>query len=197
MAPKTVDEARREEIIDVCLRTFIKEGLMRTSSRDLSNALNMQPSGLYYYFKSKDEVVVACAEEAAIRMEQVLINPVLRSLDNKNEIMDMTTLEVEEMAPMMRFFTQVCTTKIYREDMQSILDRLKKRHSEYAAEFARKLNCKPEEVAPYMYACVAIVSNYMIFGEEFYFQQPLQLLKEAVKRFRELHGGEDKEEDKQ
>lgn len=189
MTAKTVDENRRKEIIDVCLRTFIEEGLLRTSSRDLGNALNMQPSGLYYYFKGKDEIVVACAEEAGIRMEDTLIYPVLKSLDDKNanmdEIMEKTTVRVEEMAPMMRFFTQVCTTRIYREDMQPILNRLKKRHSEYAVLFAEKLDCKPEEVAPYLYSCVAIVSNYMIFGEEFYFQKPLKLLTDAVNRFKE------------
>lgn len=70
--------------------------------------------------------MVACAEEAGIRMEDALIYPVMKSLDDKNEIMDMTTLKVEEMAPMMRFFTQVCTTKMYREAMRPILNRLKK-----------------------------------------------------------------------
>lgn len=186
MTAKAADMNRRKEIIDICLKTFIEDGLLRTSARDLGNAVNINSSGLYYYFKSKDEIVIACAEEAALRMEDALIYPVLRSLDDHGEFIDMATLEAAEMAPMMRFFTQVCTTKIYREAMQPILERLKRRHAEYAVKFAKKLNCKPEQVAPYLYSCVAVVSNYMIFGEELYFDQPLHLLTDAVNRFKEI-----------
>lgn len=41
MTAKAGDESRRKEIIDVCLQTFIKEGLLKTSSRDLGHALKM------------------------------------------------------------------------------------------------------------------------------------------------------------
>ena len=184
MTGQATDYERRNEIIDACLNMFIEKGLMKTTSRDLGRAVDMQSSALYYYFKNKDEIVVACAEEAGIRLEDALISPIFKSLDAKGDFMDMTTLNAKELAPMMQFFTQVCTTHIYRQAMQPVLDRMKKRHSEYAARFAQKLECRTEQVAPYLYSCVAIVSNYMIFGEEFYYEEPLRLLAEAVKTFK-------------
>lgn len=69
---------RRKEILNVCLDTFINKGLSETTVRDLSTALKLQSGGIYYWFKDKDEAVVACAEEAALRLE----NP--RMAEQKN-----------------------------------------------------------------------------------------------------------------
>ena len=66
---------RKREILDVCLATFIRRGLYETSVRDLSRALALQSGGIYYWFKDKDDVVVTCAEEAALRLEEHLIAP--------------------------------------------------------------------------------------------------------------------------
>lgn len=176
---------RQKEIIDICLTQFIENGLFNTSARDLAGALDMQPSGLYYYFKSKDEIVVACAEEAGIRLEDVLILPILNSLDDSEDFVGVTEEKMEEAVPVMKFFTQVCTTQEYRRDMQQVLEKMKKRHQEYADRFAERLNCEPEEVAPYLYACVAIVANYMTFGEEFYYRQPFRLIEDAIRTLKE------------
>ena len=69
---------RKREILDVCLATFIRRGLYETSVRDLSRALALQSGGIYYWFKDKDDVVVTCAEEAALRLEEHLIAPALQ-----------------------------------------------------------------------------------------------------------------------
>ena len=64
---------RRQEVLGICLDTFIKKGLYETTVRDLSKALNLQSGGIYWWFKDKDDVVVSCAEEAAIRLESTQI----------------------------------------------------------------------------------------------------------------------------
>lgn len=175
---------RYREIVEICLNEFIEKGLFNTSVRDLADTLQMQPSGLYYHFKNKDDIVVACAEKAGIELEDVLILPVLDYLDDEQQYVTFLMDRVQEMVPMMKFFTQVCTTKEYRADMQPVLDRLKKRHKEYSIMFAKRLRCEPEEIAPYLYACVAIVANYMIFGEDFYYVEPFKLLRGAIEMFR-------------
>lgn len=60
---------KKKEIVRICLKVFIQKGLLNTTSRELSAAINLQNAGIYYYFKSKDDLVIACAEEAAIQLE--------------------------------------------------------------------------------------------------------------------------------
>lgn len=59
----SVENDRKKEFINVYLDHFIANGL-EISTRSLSEALILQNAGLYYYFESKDEAVIMCAEEA-------------------------------------------------------------------------------------------------------------------------------------
>lgn len=185
MKNQTNNRSRKQEIIDICLNRFIENGLYDTSARDLANALEMQPSGLYYYFKSKDDIVVACAEEAGNLLEDALLMPAFDCLYNTGDYVTILEDKMKETIPVMKFFAQACTTKEYRSAMQPVMERMKSRHEEYSHKFAERLNCSPEEVAPYLYACVAIVSNFMIFGEDFYYKKPFQLIANAIQALRE------------
>ena len=97
---------RKKEIVRKCLDVFTKKGLVSTTSRDLSAALNLQNAGIYYYFKSKDDLVIACAEEAAITMETQLIAPLINQLNEPDEMMDRLRKKADEYAPLMRFLAQ-------------------------------------------------------------------------------------------
>lgn len=78
---------RKKEVINICLDHFIENGLYETSTRSLSRALKLQNAGLYYYFTSKDEAVIQCAEEAALRIENALIAPTIRDLADPDNMM--------------------------------------------------------------------------------------------------------------
>lgn len=84
---------RKREILDVCLATFIRRGLYETSVRDLSRALALQSGGIYYWFKDKDDVVVTCAEEAALRLEEHLIAPALQDIREPDRMMERLRLQ--------------------------------------------------------------------------------------------------------
>lgn len=58
-------------MIGICLDCFVEKGLTVTTTTDLCNANNLQNGGIYYYFDTKEEMVLACAEEAISRIEQM------------------------------------------------------------------------------------------------------------------------------
>lgn len=173
---------RRKEVIDICLSTFVSKGLADTSSRDLSRALALQSGGLYYYFNSKDDAVLACAEEAAVRLEDRLITPVFKDIDDPDRMMKRLKARAEEMAPTMKFLAQVCSSSKYREKMEPALVRLCQRYEHYAEKFAQRLNCSVEEVLPYVYICITAVSNYMIFGEQAYIVPQMAVIKSEINK---------------
>ncbi|MEV0389185.1 helix-turn-helix domain-containing protein [Nonomuraea sp. NPDC050643] len=53
----------RAEILRVALRLFTEKGFEATSTRDISSALGMTKSSLYYHFKNKEEIVASLMEE--------------------------------------------------------------------------------------------------------------------------------------
>lgn len=196
MHVESTDAKRRHEIIEICLRKFLEKGLYETTSRDLTDALNMRPSALYYYFRSKDHAVLECAEEAAIRLEESLMLPALNRLENVSALVEQPEDVAEQLQAMTRFFAQVCTANKYRQQMQPVLARLRQREAAYCAKFAQKLGCTQEELAPWFFAVTASTQNYMILGEEAYSVKPLDFTNTLVRLFREKYKTTDKQIEK-
>ena len=156
---------RKTEVINICLDRFIVNGLMETSTRNLASALQLQNAGLYYYFSSKDEAVLACAEEAVVRLERALIIPAIADLGSLDNMMQNIQVRANEMAPTMRFFVSVCTNKKYLKEVRPVLDKLDRRYEKYVDIFAQKLDCARDEIEPYFYMLITSVCNYMIFAD--------------------------------
>ena len=137
-----MENDRKKEVINICLDLFIEKGLTSTSTRNLSSALKLQNAGLYYYFASKDEAVIACAEEAALRVESALIPGALRDIDDLDIMMKRLQSRADEMAPTMRFLVTVCASSQYKDKMKPALDRLTERFFTFLLNIPLRLrNC--------------------------------------------------------
>ena len=153
--------------------------MFKTTSRDLSNALNLQNAGIYYYFKSKDEIIIVCAEEAAFRIENNLIVDSFEKLDNIDALLHDLRGKADDMAPMMKFFVQVVTTSRYDDAMQPVLTRLNERFKDYAQIIADRLNVDYHAVKSYLFMCITAITNYMIFNNDECCIPLIQLVKNA------------------
>lgn len=171
---------RKKEVINICLDHFIENGLYETSTRSLSKALKLQSAGLYYYFTSKDEAVIQCATEAAIRIENALILPAIHDLDDPDYMMKRLQSRADEMAPAMRFLVTVSSSKRYREEIRPVIDGMGRRYLYYTEIASKKLNCDKEEIEPYMFMTISAVVNYMIFGETSLAIPQLEIVKDKI-----------------
>ena len=179
---KVMETDRKKEVINICLDLFIEKGLTATSTRDLSSALKLQNAGLYYYFESKDDAVIACAEEAALRLENALIPPALKEIYRPDVMMQTLHRKAKEMAPTMRFLVTVCASSQYKDKMKPALDRLAERYSHYADQVARTLRCEQRDIEPYVYMVITAVANYMIFCEDALFFSQIKIAEEAIRQ---------------
>ena len=176
-----MENDRKKEVINICLDHFISHGL-ETSTRSLSKALKLQNAGLYYYFESKDEAVVLCAEEAALRLENSLIVSAMKDIKNPDLMMKRLQSRADEMAPTMKFLVSVCVSETYKEKVKPALDRLSSRYEQYSEKFAKTIGCDLEEIKPYVYLCITAVENYMIFGEDDIIHPQIQIEKNQIKK---------------
>lgn len=173
---------RRKEVVNICLDLFVEKGLYKTSTRDLSKALQLQSSGLYYYFPTKDDAVVACVEGAIRRLEDVLISPVRKEINNPAEMMKRLLSRADEMAPVYQFVVTVCSDQQYREKTKPILDALGERYVQYSEVFSKLLNCKVQELTPFVYMSITAITNYMIFREESFIAPQLKAVQLKLER---------------
>lgn len=173
---------RKKEIVNTCLDLFVERGLYKTSTRDLSKAMKLQSGGLYYYFQTKDEAVIACVEAAIRRLEDVLILPVKKEIKNPANMMSRLLSRANEMAPVYQFVVSVCSDKQYKELTKPILDALDERYIQYSETFAKMLNCKIQVLAPFFYMCITAITNYMVFEKESFVSPQLKAVQLKLER---------------
>ena len=57
-------EQRRQQILDAARRRFARNGFHQTSMQDILGEAELSAGALYRYFRSKEEIIAAIAEEA-------------------------------------------------------------------------------------------------------------------------------------
>ncbi len=186
MSPAT----RKQEIVNTCLDTFMKKGLAHTSTKDLCDALHLNSGGVFYYFKTRDDIVIACAEEAKKRIEVDLFGVAINDIEQPEKLAADLYGRATAMRPLMKFFVTVCATSKYEDAVQPMLDKLSIRYKHYIEQFSRRLECTPEEVAPYVYVVINTMLSYMLFGKANFVAPQLDLV------YRKLVGMLEKKKDK-
>ncbi len=171
---------KRVTVINACLDQFVGKGLYGTTSRDLSKALNLQSAGMYSYFENKDDAIVACAEQAAIKLEQQLFDEAFKCM--KNGKFDFSSVKelAKQLSPMMRFFTQVSSTDKYEEKMRPILKKLGKRYESHVDTVAEATTLDAETVRPLVYIGITAIANYMVYQEESYIDPILDMIENEL-----------------
>jgi len=65
LKPQEVEQ-RRREIIDAARRCFLKNGFHQTTTDEICREASITPGGLYHYFGSKEDIISAVIEDAAL-----------------------------------------------------------------------------------------------------------------------------------
>lgn len=174
-------EAKKiSKVIDVCLDCFTEKGLTVTTTKDLCDALGVCNGAIYYYFKTKEEIVLSCAEEAIKRIEQNAFGIALENINDIADMMECLGALADKMSPTMRFLVSVSVSKEYSELVKPYLVKLADRYTYYTNKIAEILNCEVEDVEPYVHLSILAINNYMIFAERALFDPQIKAAKNGL-----------------
>lgn len=176
---------KRQELVGVCLDCFVEKGLTVATTKDLCKAAKLQNGGIYYYFSTKEEIVLACAEEAISRIEKAAFAIVFEDISDIKSMMDHLGELADKMSPTMRFLVSVCVSREYGEKVKPSLVRLAARYPYYTGRIAEILDCTDEEVAPFVHLSILAINNYMIFAERALFDPQIEAVKKELSRLAE------------
>lgn len=171
---------RTKELINACLDCFAEKGLTAVSSKDLCKAGDLQYGGIYYYFETKEEIVLACAEEAINRIEQSMFNIVLEDTEDVANMVGHLGDLADQLSPIMHFLVSVCVSPEYGEKTKPYLVKLAGRYPYYTGRIAEILGCTKEEAEPYVHLSILALNNYMIFNERALFLPQIEAAKNGL-----------------
>ncbi len=175
--------SKKQKVIDSCLKTFVEKGLNRTTSKDLTDALNMNTGAVFYYFKTKDDIVIACAEEATVRIENELFGTALADIENPDKLVKDLDEKAITMRPLMQFFISVCVSQKYSSKLKDVRYRQGDRYRFYIGKIAEKLGCNYNDVAPLVYIVSNTMFSYMIFDPDNFSAPQLKTVYDALVNF--------------
>lgn len=173
-------QERKKEILEASLECFIKNGLNKTSINVLIDAIQVPRSLVYYYFTSKDELVMACAEECAKRLEESMMAVAFKHIDDLETMEAELRKSAELHAPMMKFLVSVAVSKNYADRIKPAIASFSSRYDLYSEQVAKKLGCDIKDATPIVYIAIIAVTNYMIFGEESLLHPQFEYIKKEL-----------------
>ncbi len=176
---------RKKEIVNTCLDLFVERGLSRTSTRDLSKALQLQNAALYYYFKTKADAVVASFDVALSRLEINLLIPTYMDLDEPKRLFEKLLSRAKEMSPVARFVFEAWTSVQYRDSLTASINRMSKRIDSYTLRVAKKHSCRTDEIRPYIDLGITAVLNHMVLGDVFPIQLQVEIITKKVEELKD------------
>lgn len=171
---------KTKELIQLSLDVFVEKGLTVTTTTDLCNAAGLQNGGIYYYFDTKEEMVIACAEAAIERIEKRVFGMALDNIGDIEYMISHLGAMAEELSPVMRFLVSVSASREYGDKIKPSLVKLANRYPYYTEQIAKIFGCTPQEVEPYVHLSILAVNNYMIFGEKALFEPQIQSAKREL-----------------
>ncbi|MCC6867999.1 MAG: TetR/AcrR family transcriptional regulator [Burkholderiales bacterium] len=143
-APRTGtrSDSRLPLVLDAAARFFAEKGFGYTSMRDIAGAAGMLPGSLYYYFASKEELLVAVYAEGVRRIEHAVL-PALRSAD-ADPWTRLTNVCAAHLGALLEDsdYGQV-VIRVRPDDAPAVAARLTALRDQYEAIFARAIDSLP------------------------------------------------------
>ena len=91
-------EETRERIVDAALELFRKQGFDETTMRDIAAEAGVATGAAYYYFRSKEELVMAFYMRTAEEARTLLPPAIARSSDLRKRLRAIIDLELSQFA---------------------------------------------------------------------------------------------------
>src|SRR3989442_1605138 len=82
-------EETRERILDAALKLFRERGFDQTTMRDIAAAAGVATGAAYYYFRSKEELVMAFYVRTAEEARDIIPAQIAKSRDLRKRIASM------------------------------------------------------------------------------------------------------------
>ena len=181
---------KKNHIIEKCFECFVKNGIENTTTRDFCAAANVNANTLYYYFVSKNHILIECVNYGFMQLENAFFVALKEFEESSFDIFPRLANIGFDYAPQMRFLHQAVSSPSYdehREDQfkkwNAICDRLGQNLAEY-------FDCPIEIIKDYINEIMTLMSYFSLWGSRdmaaIQFNRIFVDFKEAVINYRKF-----------
>ena len=121
---KKTDEEIKAEIVDGACKLIVRYGYKKTSMEDIAKSARKGKSTLYYYYKSKDEILIAVISRETLKMRNNIVSTIETCSTASEKLQKLFETILAEVKKMSALF-YILIDDIYYDDEIKLIMRTK------------------------------------------------------------------------
>lgn len=191
--------SKRDYIIQKCFECFVKNGIEGTTTRDFCAEADINANTLYYYFSSKNDILVECVNYGFAQLENALFDA-LKEFDKSSfDIFPHLAKIVMDHAPQMRFLHQAVSSPAFEKYRENQFKRVNAFYDRLGRELAKRFEVPYDLIKDYIFDIMTLLSYYTLWGSQemaaIQFNRIFTDFKNAILTSRRLKEGLSNEEE--
>ncbi len=155
---------KKNYIIGKSYECFVKNGIENTTTRDICAKAKINANTLYYYFKSKNDILIECVNYGFVKLEDALFDALKEFETSSFDIFPRLTKIVLDYAPQMRFLHQAVSSPSYEEYRVEQFKKVNALYDRFGKELAKRFECPLELIKDNVSDIMTLVSYYSLWG---------------------------------
>ena len=185
---------KKEYIIEKCYECFVKNGIEHTTTRDFCAAADINANTLYYYFHSKNDILIECVNYGYRQIEGAFFDT-LKEFDKSSfDIFPQLTKIGLDYAPQMRFLHQAVSSPAYEEYRAKQFEKVNTFYDRLGNELAKRFECPYELIKDYIHEIMALLSYFSLWGSRdmaaIQFNRIFSDFRNAITNYKRIASGE-------
>jgi AcrR family transcriptional regulator len=155
---------KKDNIIEKSYECFVKNGIENTTTRDFCAAANINANTLYYYFNSKNDILIECVNYGYRQLECALFDALKEFDESSFDIFPKLTKIGLDYAPQMRFLHQAVSSPAYEEYREDQFNKVNAFYDRLGKELAERFECPYDLIKDYIYEIMTLLSYFSLWG---------------------------------
>lgn len=174
-----------EEILELSFRYLAEHGLENTSMRDLCNGIGISLGSTYYWFESKEDIVVSTAEYGLTKVAGILFEYAFDTMHDLKTLFDGFLDVVKEHQPELRFVYQVATSPVYGDRIRKKAEGLHETYEKYIKRLSELLKIQYEDLVPIVFMAISTILDFIVWDDYAVSKIQLDYLYSVLNNMRE------------
>lgn len=177
-------QRRKVELMEQCFDCMAEVGLSSVSIRTLARHCGCNVAVFYSYFADMDDLIVQSTAHCMSHVEDdfMAITP-KDAADVERFLDEIPRWTAEKHGKKYRLMYQVYTDPKYAEHGKAFFEGVNRRYTDYARQLESKIGLPGEVTTPLIFMIVRASVHYALFGDEFYLNAQMGLLKQVIREF--------------
>ena len=154
-----------KEVLEASFKYLIEHGLENTSMRDLCKGTGISSGSMYYWFDSKDDIVIKSAEYGLAQVVDKIFEYALEEMFDLKNFFDSLIDEINRYKLELRFIYQVATSPVYGETIRSSADSISFIYEKYIIRLSKLVKVPFEDLKPIVFMVIATILDYIVWDD--------------------------------